>query len=220
MPRYSIPEGAAEPRATDPIPGGPQCPPLHPFAHKEPRRFDHRLGGAARTTLIAAPPLNPVDQAGHQTACRSSPRPSPVSIAQESWAHARSLAAAVAAKSMSSALSGFLKTVPYRAHLAPKPHFHRRLRGKRRCDPLTHSGMFFERFDPDRVLPQMMRTRLDVAQPELRGPCEARTRRKAHKRSELIDRTIWHAFEAERPELVPISRPFGGIMVKFSCPEV
>src|SRR3954451_15962794 len=99
MPRYSIPEGAAEPRAADPIPGGPQCPPLHPFAHKEPRRFDHRLGGAARTTLIAAPPLNPVDQAGHQTACRSSPRPSPVSIAQESWAHAPSLAAAVAAES-------------------------------------------------------------------------------------------------------------------------
>jgi transposase len=33
---------------------------------------------------------------------------------------------------------------------------------------------------------------------------------KAHKHPELPDRTIWQAFEAERPQLVPISGPFDG----------
>jgi len=33
---------------------------------------------------------------------------------------------------------------------------------------------------------------------------------KAHKHPELTDRTIWQAFEAERPQLVPIGRPFDG----------
>jgi transposase len=33
---------------------------------------------------------------------------------------------------------------------------------------------------------------------------------KAHKHPELIDCTIWQAFEAERPHLVPISGPFDG----------
>jgi DNA replication protein DnaC len=33
---------------------------------------------------------------------------------------------------------------------------------------------------------------------------------KAHKHPELPDRTIWQAFEAERPQLVPIGRPFDG----------
>jgi transposase len=33
---------------------------------------------------------------------------------------------------------------------------------------------------------------------------------KAHKHPELIDRTIWQAFEAERPQLVLISGPFDG----------
>lgn len=33
---------------------------------------------------------------------------------------------------------------------------------------------------------------------------------KAHKHPELTDRTIWQAFEAERPKLVPISGPFDG----------
>src|SRR3954462_11297373 len=33
---------------------------------------------------------------------------------------------------------------------------------------------------------------------------------KAHKHPELTDRTIWQAFEAERPQLVPISGPFDG----------
>jgi transposase len=33
---------------------------------------------------------------------------------------------------------------------------------------------------------------------------------KAHKHPELPDRTIWQAFEAERPKLVPISGPFDG----------
>jgi hypothetical protein len=33
---------------------------------------------------------------------------------------------------------------------------------------------------------------------------------KAHKHPELIDRTIWQAFEAERPQLVPITGPFDG----------
>ena len=33
---------------------------------------------------------------------------------------------------------------------------------------------------------------------------------KAHKHPELTDRTIWQVFEAERPQLVPISGPFDG----------
>jgi hypothetical protein len=33
---------------------------------------------------------------------------------------------------------------------------------------------------------------------------------KAHKHPELADRTNWQAFEAERPQLVPISGPFDG----------
>jgi transposase len=33
---------------------------------------------------------------------------------------------------------------------------------------------------------------------------------KAHKHPELTDRTIWQAFEAERPQLVPICGPFDG----------
>ena len=33
---------------------------------------------------------------------------------------------------------------------------------------------------------------------------------KAHKHPELTDRTIWQAFEGERPQLVPISGPFDG----------
>src|SRR5437016_9087433 len=33
---------------------------------------------------------------------------------------------------------------------------------------------------------------------------------KAHKHTELTDRTIWQAFEAERPQLVPVSGPFDG----------
>jgi hypothetical protein len=33
---------------------------------------------------------------------------------------------------------------------------------------------------------------------------------KAHKHPELIDRTIWQAFEVERPQLVQISGPFDG----------
>jgi transposase len=33
---------------------------------------------------------------------------------------------------------------------------------------------------------------------------------KAHKHPELTDRTVWQAFEAERPQLVPISGPFDG----------
>jgi transposase len=33
---------------------------------------------------------------------------------------------------------------------------------------------------------------------------------KAHKHPELTDRTIWQAFEAERPQLVPIAGPFDG----------
>src|SRR6267142_1234493 len=33
---------------------------------------------------------------------------------------------------------------------------------------------------------------------------------KAHKHPELTDRTIWQAFEVERPQLVPVSGPFDG----------
>ena len=65
------------------VPSGPQFAPLHPFAQKEPQRFDHRLGWAARTTLIAMRLFNPVNQTGHQAACRRSHRPSPVSITRK-----------------------------------------------------------------------------------------------------------------------------------------
>src|SRR3954447_16123579 len=88
-------EAPPQRRTADPIPGGPQFAPLHPFTQKEPQCFDHRLGGAARTTLIAVPPFNPVDQTGHQAACRRSHRPSPVSIARQSWAHSVSPTAAL-----------------------------------------------------------------------------------------------------------------------------
>src|SRR3954468_4579454 len=96
-------QAPAQRRAADPIPGGPQFAPLHPFAQKEPQRFDHRLGGAARTTLIAVPPFNPVDQTGHKAACRRSHRASPVSIARESWVLSPFPTAALTAKRSSSA---------------------------------------------------------------------------------------------------------------------
>src|SRR3954469_24925498 len=93
----------AQRRAADPIPGGPQFAPLHAFTQKEPQRFNHRLSGAARTTRIAVPPLNPVDQTGHQAACRRSHRPSSVSIARESWVLSPFPTAALTAKRSSSA---------------------------------------------------------------------------------------------------------------------
>jgi hypothetical protein len=34
---------------------------------------------------------------------------------------------------------------------------------------------------------------------------------KGHKHPELPDQTIWQAFEAERPQLVPIASPFDGL---------
>jgi transposase len=39
---------------------------------------------------------------------------------------------------------------------------------------------------------------------------------KAHKHPELADCTIWQAFEAERPKLVPITGPFDGIVTLAS----
>src|SRR5215213_7775049 len=108
-------EAPAQRRAADPIPGGPQFAPLHAFAQKEPQRFDHRLGGATRTTLIAASPLNPVDQTGHQAACRQSHRALSRVTAQESWARSASPAADLGAKNTLSPAqptpSRLLKTV-------------------------------------------------------------------------------------------------------------
>src|SRR3954471_7105695 len=101
--RAPLHEASPQRRAADPILGGPQLPPLHAFTQKEPQRFDHRLGGAARTTLIAVPPFNPVDQTGHKAACRWSHRPSPVSIARESWVLSPFPTAALTAKRSSSA---------------------------------------------------------------------------------------------------------------------
>src|SRR5215207_5048463 len=97
--------------AADPIPRGSQFPPLHAFAQKEPQRFDHRRGGAARTTMIAAWPFNPVDQASHQAACRRSHRALSRVNAQESWAHSASPAAVVRAKNTYLPPSRLLKTV-------------------------------------------------------------------------------------------------------------
>src|SRR5215212_2494291 len=91
-------EAPPQRRAADPIPCGPQLPPLHTFAQEEVQRFNYRLGGAARTAIIAVWPFNPVDQVGHKAACRRSHHPSPVSIARKSWAHAPSPTAAVKAE--------------------------------------------------------------------------------------------------------------------------
>src|SRR3954452_13744122 len=96
--RAPFAQAPAQRRAADPIPGGPQFAPLHAFAQKEPQRFDHRLGGATRTTLIAASPLNPVDQTGHQAACRRSHRALSRVNAQESRARSASPAADLGAK--------------------------------------------------------------------------------------------------------------------------
>src|SRR3954467_9610860 len=96
-------EAPPQRRTADPIPGGQQFAPLHPFTQKDPHCFDHRLGGAARTTLIAVPPFNPVDQTGHKAACRRSHRASPVSIARESWVLSPFPTAALTAKRSSSA---------------------------------------------------------------------------------------------------------------------
>ena len=60
-----------------PIAGGSQFAPLRPFAQKEPQRLNHRLGRAARSTMIAVWPFNPVDQTGHKAACRRSHHPLP-----------------------------------------------------------------------------------------------------------------------------------------------
>src|SRR5258705_13617002 len=41
---------------------------------------------------------------------------------------------------------------------------------------------------------------------------------KAHKHPELTERTVWQAFEAERPRLVPISGPFDGFSaIRHQC---
>src|SRR3954449_6258049 len=96
--RAPFAQAPAQRRAADPIPGGPQFAPLHAFAQKEPQRFDHRLGGATRTTLIAGWPLTPLDQTSHQAACRRSHRALSRVNAQESWARSASPAAAVGAE--------------------------------------------------------------------------------------------------------------------------
>jgi hypothetical protein len=93
--------------AANPVPRGPRFPPSHAFTQKEPRRFDHRLGGAARATLIAARPLDLLDQTSHQAACRRSHRALSRLNAQKSWAHAVSPAAAAGAKNTYLPPAGF-----------------------------------------------------------------------------------------------------------------
>ena len=84
-------------------------------SQKHPQCFDHRRGWArgwaAWATVIAARPFNPVDQTGHQAACRWSHRALLMPIAQKSWAPAPSSAAAVMPESSLSAPSRLLKTV-------------------------------------------------------------------------------------------------------------
>jgi hypothetical protein len=43
---------------------------------------------------------------------------------------------------------------------------------------------------------------------------------KAHKHPELADRTIWQAFEAERPQLVQITGPFEGFHASVSLEDL
>src|SRR5207248_3120311 len=83
---------------------------------------------------------------------------------------------------------------------------------------LCHSRMLFVRAYPREnqvgvVRERFFTPRLRVASYEelnawLLDRCVAYA--KAHKHPELTDRTIWQAFEAERPQLVPISGPFDG----------
>src|SRR5215217_4063345 len=65
-------------------------------------------------------------------------------------------------------------------------------------------GLVRERF----FTPRLRVTSCDELNAWLLDRCIAYA--KAHKHPELADRTIWQAFEAERPKLVPISGPFDG----------
>ena len=65
-------------------------------------------------------------------------------------------------------------------------------------------GLVRERF----FTPRLRVTSYDELNAWLLDRCVAYA--KAHKHPELTDRTIWQAFEAERPKLVPISGPFDG----------
>src|SRR3982750_3994976 len=65
-------------------------------------------------------------------------------------------------------------------------------------------GLVRERF----FTPRLRVTSYDELNAWLLDKCVAYA--KAHKHPELTDRTIWQAFEAERPKLVPITGPFDG----------
>jgi transposase len=65
-------------------------------------------------------------------------------------------------------------------------------------------GLVRERF----FTPRLRVTSYDELNAWLLDRCVAYA--KAHKHPELTDRTIWQAFEAERPQLVPIRGPFDG----------
>jgi hypothetical protein len=79
----------------------PPWPAVAAFAEKAAAfRPPPRRGSA--DTMGVARPFNPIDRAGHQAAFRRSHRPSPVSIAPESWAHALFSTAAIRAESSSS----------------------------------------------------------------------------------------------------------------------
>jgi transposase len=65
-------------------------------------------------------------------------------------------------------------------------------------------GVVRERF----FTPRLRVTSYDELNAWLLDRCVAYA--KAHKHPELSDQTIWRAFEAERPRLVPISGPFDG----------
>src|SRR3954462_7544141 len=65
-------------------------------------------------------------------------------------------------------------------------------------------GLVRERF----FTPRLRVTSYDELNAWLLDRCVAYA--KVHKHPELTDRTIWQAFEAERPQLVPISGPFDG----------
>jgi transposase len=65
-------------------------------------------------------------------------------------------------------------------------------------------GLVRERF----FTPRLRVASYDELNAWLLDRCVAYT--KAHHHPELIDRTIWEVFEAERPKLVPITGPFDG----------
>src|ERR1700742_3119761 len=76
--------------------------------------------------------------------------------------------------------------------------------GGRRARWRTRFGVVRERF----FTPRLRVASYDELNGFLLDRCISYAR--AHRHPEFVDRTVWQAFEAERPDLVPIGGPFDG----------